>query len=284
MCANNDWMFIIGAICYGLAFLVALFTLRKANYHKNPTMLVLLIGAFVIQSLALYFRGLTIRAFPLVNPFEILQVLAWSAVALDLILRPLFRLKLLNLFASGLACILALFSFINPGWDYAPPVSPISFSPWVGFHAALAVFSYGIFAILGLTSMMYLIQHRGLAQHRGGTIFNRLPAIRQLDNINSKLIIFGISVLSISVAVGTMNWLSEPRTVSITKILVAIGIWLAYIIVLWLRKTNRLIAAPYAWACLMLFLCVLLSLWPLTHRAEPLAPVNPASLLDDANN
>ena len=276
-------MFILAAVCYTIAFLVALLTLRKANSLKHPLILSVLMAAFIVQSLALYLRGLEIRAFPLTNPFEILQVLAWSAIAIDLVMRPLFHLRLLNLFASGLASILSIFSLCNPAWDYVPPVSPLGFSPWVGFHAALAIFSYGIFAILGLTSMMYLIQHKSLENHRGGLLFSRLPAIRQLEIINTKLIGFGVSVLTISVAMGVLNWISEPRSVSLIKLSVALAIWLAYLIVLWLRKTNRLFAAPYAWTCLILFLFVLLSLWPLTQRTNNEARVDPYSLLDDAH-
>ena len=41
------------------------------------------------------------------------------------------------------------------------------------------------------------------------------------------------------------------------------SIWLAYLVVLFLRLGNRLYARKLAWTCIALFLVALVSIWPI---------------------
>ncbi|MEM9227943.1 MAG: cytochrome c biogenesis protein CcsA, partial [Verrucomicrobiota bacterium] len=223
-------LFWIGSLLYALAFLFALASISSNREHIRTIFMTLLAGGFIFQSLGLYFRGIQEHAFPTSNPFEVLQVMAWCAICLNLILRQIFKLKLLNFFSAGLAAVVGIVSLAVPGWDYIPPLSPLEGSPWVGFHAALAVFSYGVFGVLAITSLMYLMQNHGLTRRKSGGIFSLLPAIRQLEDINSKLIMLGVSVLTVSIAVGFLNWISQPGTVGVIKLLIAVAVWVAYLV------------------------------------------------------
>lgn len=266
--ADDRWLLWVGSVFYGVAFLLKLAALRRGVAWRASGF-VLLIAGFVFQSLGLFLRGLKDHSLPLTNAFEIMQAVAWSAIALDLVVRPLFNLKLLNLFASGLGAILAAISLFLIGFDHVLPPLEAPRSPWIGFHAALAVFSYGVFGVLALTSLMYIIQHHGLEARRSGGIFDRLPAIRQLEDINGRLIAFGVSVLTVSVAVGVLDLMAQPGSVGWLKVGVALAVWAGYAFVLILRQLNRLVGAPFAIACVALFTGALLSLWPLTHHSEP---------------
>ncbi len=268
MFADDRIFFWIAAGLYTVSFALALVTLPTRHSVTRVAFHTILIGGFVFQGLGLYVRGIRVQAFPLVNEFEVLQALGWLAVLLDLIIRPLFKLRLLSFFTAALAAGLCTTSLLVPAWDY-PPESIGAGTPWVGFHAALAIFSYSVFALLAVTSLMYLIQHHGLEKKRAGGIFALLPAIRQLEDINSRLILLGVSVLSVGVATGFLNWLTYPATVSTTKLWIACAIWAAYLVVLILRLTNRLFASRFAGACLALFLLALLSLWPLVPGKKP---------------
>lgn len=279
---EDRWLFWVGSVLYGCALLMALASIKSRKPVWHTGMLVLIISGFLFQSMALFLRGLIDKAFPLTNPFEILQVLAWSAIALDLVLRPIFRLRLLNLFSAGLAGLLGLVSLSVSSWDVPPVISETASSPWVGFHAALAVFSYAIFGILAITSLMYIIQHIGLEQRKSGGIFDRLPAIRQLEDINGKLIIFGVTILTLSVAIGILDLLASPGTVSLLKVMVSLAVWFSYTVVLILRRIHRLVAAPFAIACVALFAGALLSLWPLTENTTDDEPPAARVLIDDA--
>lgn len=274
----------IGSGLYTAAFLLALFTLFKQQARWYYTFTFILYTGFLAHTLGLYQRGVMIHTFPLTNPFEIVQTLAWAAIALNLVLRQLFKLRLLQFFSSGLGAFLTGITLLIPSWDYAAYPTALTGNPWVGFHAGLAIFSYSVFGILAITSLMYLIQNYGLQHMCSGTIFARLPAIRQLEEINSKLIMLGVSILSIAITIGLLNWIAEPGTIGLVKLVVAIAVWSAYIILLLLRKKTIVVAAPFAQACVGLFFIALISLWPLTRRGDVSPAQDPPSSKTDVSN
>lgn len=268
----------IGCILYAVAFVLALCSIFKEKPVLHKLFTVLLFLGFFLQTIGLYMRGVDNHSFPLKNPFEIVQTLAWVAIALNLILRQMFKLRLAQFFASGLGGALGGMALLIPSWDYTPETTSLAGNPWVGFHAGLAIVSYGVFGVLAITSFMYLIQNYGLQNMRSGSIFARLPAIRQLEEINSKLILLGVSILSIAIIIGFLNWVSEPGTIGFVKLSVAVGVWLSYITILYFRKKNKLVASPFAQSCVFLFVLALFSLWPLTSRGGDTAhQVNPKS-------
>ncbi|WP_309386955.1 cytochrome C assembly family protein [Cerasicoccus frondis] len=271
-----------GCIFYGLAFLFALAPMIRRREYPHVIFMALLIGGFIFQSFGLYVRGLEIHAIPLSNTFEVFQVLAWSAVGLNFILRQLFQLRLLNFFSSAFGFGLSLVALSIPSWDDAAPPLELSGSPWVGFHAALAIFSYGVFAVLALTSLMYLMQDRALKRMKTGGLFGMLPAIRQLEVINYKLISLGVSILSVAVVIGFLNWLQAPHAVGLVKLTIAMAVWLAYLFVMVQRRRNQLVARAFAKACLGLFIVALVSLWPLTQRSPAHPQADGVEFLDNA--
>ncbi|WP_309398977.1 cytochrome C assembly family protein [Cerasicoccus maritimus] len=272
-----------GCIFYGLAFLFALAPLIRRREYPHVIFMALLIGGFIFQSFGLYVRGLEIHAIPLSNTFEVFQVLAWSAVGLNFMLRQTFQLRLLNFFSSAFGFGLSFISLAIPSWDNTAPPLELSGSPWVGFHAALAILSYGIFSVLALTSLMYLIQDKALKNMQFGGWFGMLPAIRQLEVINVKLISIGVSILTVAVTIGFLNWLQAPHAVGLVKLTIALAVWLAYLYILLQRRRNQLVARTFAKACLGLFIVALVSLWPLTQRSPAHPQADGVEILDDAN-
>jgi len=271
-----------GCILYGLAFVYAFVAVVRRWEHRNFIFLALLAGGFTFQSFGLYVRGLELGSFPLTNTFEVFQVIAWCAVGLNFALRQLFKLRLLNFFSSAFAFGLAFISLGVGAWDNASPPPTITGSPWVEFHAALAVLSYGIFAVLALTSLMYLMQDRALTEKRTGRWFSLLPAIRQLETVNIKLIGLGVSLLTVSVAIGALNWMQAPGAVGLVKLVIAVAVWLAYLVVMILRRRRKLLARRFAQVCVVLFVVALISLWPLTQRSADFPVANGAGFVNDA--
>ena len=252
-----------GAMLYGLSFTYAFISLRIKRKQYHLVFYILLTVGFAFQSVGLYERGLIDQSFPLNNTFEILQVIGWSAVMIEFVIRPAFNIRMLGFFTAALSACLCLLSFSTNSWDTVVTVPTDPRNPWISFHAAIAVFSYGIFAILAVTSVMYLIQHRGLERRQTGEIFTRLPSVKQLDNIGKRLLLAGVSLLTIAIAMGFANLLKEQDGVGYGKLIAAMIVWLSYLITYRIRVSKRLIASQFAWACVLLFLLALLSLWPL---------------------
>lgn len=265
----------LGALLYLAGFLVGLIGLTRRHSPAGlRTMLnILLIGGWSFQWLGLYQRGLVGRGCPLGNTFEIVQFVAWSAMLVYFFVGSTFRVSLLGLFTAGYAATLALVSLLIPQWDLVRGQKLFGNNPWIETHAALAVFSYGVFGLLTLTSLMQLLQNWSLKNKRLNGLFWFLPSVVQLEQINYRLVLLGVTLLSISLSVGASWWVRNIESVHLPKLMVTVGVWLAYLTVLLLRWRGRLVSVRFAWVCLILFGLALLSLGPVNSNRHGYQPV-----------
>jgi len=260
---------------YLAGFLTGLLGLtRKQPGAGLRTMLnVLLVCGWGFQMMGLYLRGMAGKGCPLGNTFEIVQFVAWSAMLLYFFVGAAFRVSLLGLFTAGYAALLALVSLLIPHWDLVRGQKFFGQNPWIEVHAALAVFSYGVFGILALTSLMQLLQNWSLKNKRLNGLFWFLPSVTQLEQINYRMVLLGVVLLTFSLGVGASWWLRNTDSVHLPKLMVTIGVWLAYVIVLLLRWRGRLVSVRFAWVCLVLFCLALLSLGPVNSNRNSYKPV-----------
>ena len=254
----------LGAGLYLAGFLTGLVALTRRQPSGGPRTIlnVLLAGGWIFQMAGLYVRGLAVGGCPLGNTFEIVQFVAWSAMVLYFFVGATFRGSLLGLFTAGYAAALALVSLLIPAWDLAHGSRIFGPNPWIELHAALAVFSYGVFGLLALTSLMHLLQTWSLKQKRLNGLFWFLPSVVQLDQINYRLLALGVLLLTFSLGVGAAWWLRDTASVDLPKLVVTLGVWLVYFVVLLLRWRTRLVSVRFAWVCLVMFFVALLSLGP----------------------
>jgi len=264
-----------GVAFYLAGFGYALAAALRAREHGRPAFYTLIGSGFAAQSAGLYLRGLETHSLPVGNAFELLQALAWVTIFLKLILRATLRLRLLGFFAAGLAAALGVISLFMPSATRPPMGVAEAGNPWIEFHVALAIFSYGVFGLLATTSMMYLIQRRGLERKRTGGIFGLLPSLAELDSLNRQLLLVGAWALSVAVALGALDWVQQPGGVSATKLGVTVAVWVGYLVAGWMRWRNRLVSTHYAWSCVGLFALAILSLWPVSRGHNAVVP--PAS-------
>ena len=260
--------FAIAAAIYGGAFLFGLISLLMRRAYSRTIMFSLLCGGFLIQTIALNLRGTEIKACPLGNPFEIMQFLAWSLVLLFFIIGPAFRLRLLGGFTAGLATLLVAGSFALPSWDAPYPPGIFGDNHWIELHAALAIFSYGFFAILSLVSAMFLIQQHGLKKKQFKGVYQYLPSVQQLDLMARRLLIIGVIVLTASLAFGAVFWINNFELVPIFKLTATCLIWLGYLTVFILRIQKKLVTRRHAIATIALFILAMASLWPVQSARD----------------
>ncbi|MBI2516661.1 MAG: cytochrome c biogenesis protein CcsA [Opitutae bacterium] len=254
----------IGAVLYLAGFGAGIIALARRQQDGARTVLnTLLAGGLLLQTAGLYVRGMAVGGCPLGNKLEIVQFVAWSAMVLYFLVGPAFRVSLLGLFTAGYAGCLAFFSLLIPEWDVTRGVKIFGHNPWIEFHAALAVFSYGVFGILTLTSIMHLLQNWNLKHKRLDGLFWFLPSLVQLDQINLRLLLAGVGLLSLSLGVGASWWVRDTASVDGPKLTLTVGIWLAYLVTLLLRWRRHLNSGRFAWLCLALFTAALLSLGPI---------------------
>lgn len=258
---DRQWIW-IAAACYLVGVLIG--TLALVRHRKQPAGTIYLIVAigFVVQTIGLYLRGLEVKGCPLGNTFELFQFTAWSATALYLVVGLTFRLSLLGYFTSLLSLVLTSVSLAIPAWDATRRVGVFGGNVWIEFHAALALFSYGVFALLALTSIMFLLRNYSLKNKQLSGAFAFLPSIRELDHISVRLLTVGVTLLSASLLVGAAHWVRAIDTVNVSKLLVTVAIWIAYGVAFFMRRSGKLYGTRLSWVCIILFGAALLSVYP----------------------
>ncbi len=261
----------LGALLYLAGFVTGLLALVRRS--PAPTLRAvlnsLLVAGWITQMAGLYVRGLATGGCPLGNTFELVQFVAWSAMVLYFFVGTAFRLSLLGLFAAGYAATLAIISLLIPAWDVTHGQKIFGDNPWIELHAALAVFSYGVFGLLALTSVMQLLQNWSLKHKRLNGLFWFLPSVVQLDQINTRMLSLGVLLLTFSLAVGSVWWLRDTASVNLPKLIVTLGVWFVYSVVLLLRWRALLVSVRFAWVCLVMFFLALLSLGPVNSSRQP---------------
>ncbi|MEY4488657.1 MAG: hypothetical protein RIQ79_1165 [Verrucomicrobiota bacterium] len=270
---DKTWLW-IAAACYLAGVVMGTIALWRERRHSRAVMYVIVAAGYTFQTFGLYLRGLEVKGCPLGNTFELFQFTAWSAATLYLIIGPAFRLSLLGYFTALLSAALTFTALAVPAWDATRRVGIFGGNPWIEFHAALALFSYGIFGLLALTSVLYLLRHYSLKSKRLGGVFAFLPPIRDLDQIGYRLLGAGVAILAISLAVGSVHWLRDLSSVASFKLVATVGILVAYGTTLALRAAGRLVGQRFASVCALLYLAALLSLWPV-NSSRPAAPTTP---------
>lgn len=265
-------LFWVAALGYAGAFGFALHALLRHRRYSRTSMLVLMGASWGVQTYGMALRGGEIGGCPLGNVFELLQFVAWSLVVLYFLVGPAFRMSLLGFFAAGLAVLLSLVALLVPVWDAAYGASFFGSDPIVEAHASLAVFSYGVFAILALVGLMFQVQHWGLKHRRNVGVYSLLPSIVQLDQIGYRLLGVGMGILTLSLGFGIVLYTSGHDAVSGTKFAATWAVWLGYAILLFLRWRGVVIGTGFARSAMALFLAALLSLWAVdAGRHSPVA-------------
>ncbi len=275
---DRMWLWAAAAL-YFAGFAHGTIALLRQGKPSSGIAYALIAAGYVLQLIGLGIRGRAVGGCPLGNQFEIYQFTAWSAITLYLVVGATFRLSLLGYFTACLASTLTLISLGLPGWDATARTHIFGHNPWIELHAALAVFSYGVFGLLALTSIMFLLRNYSLKSKQLGGWFSFLPSIRDLDHMGVRLLGAGAAILGIALLVGSFHWLRDTAAVHSTKILVTLTVWSAAATAFGLRLRGVLLARRFAWTCLMLFIAAMLSLFVVErsrHAAAGAAIARPA--------
>lgn len=268
---DRSWLW-LAAECYAVGLLLGTWSLLRGNRQSGVLLNTVIAVGYVFQVIGLWLRGRAVGGCPLGNAFEIYQFTAWSAITLYFIVGVPFRLSLLGYFTSCLAAALTLVSLLIRSWDATRREHIFGGNAWIELHAALALFSYGVFALLALTSLMFLLRNYSLKHKhpRGGFTF--LPSILDLDHMSVRLLVIGVSLLTISLALGSVYWLRDLPSVNVTKLLLTVAVWIISVVALGLRLKGRLLAQRFSWVGVFLFAAAMLSLWPVDASRHALPP------------
>jgi HemX protein len=266
---DRTWLWAAAGF-YFAGFALGTISLLRAGRPSGAATYVLIALGYVLQLVGLGLRGRAVGGCPLGNLFEFFQFTAWSATTLYLVVGVTFRNSVLGYLTSCLAALLTLVSLAIPAWDATRRTHVFGGNPWIELHAALALFSYGVFALLALTSIMFLLRNHSLKSKHVGGSFSFLPSILDLDHIGVRLLGAGVGILAVSLAVGSVYWVDDTSSVDYPKLLITAAVWIGYTAALALRLQGKLLSKRFAWSCVGLFVAALLSLNPVDKSRNPI--------------
>ncbi len=272
----DRFLLLAGAVVYGFALAPTLYFLLRRRPPPHQFIFGVVLIGFGLQSIGLHLRGMAVGSCPVGNPFEILQFISWSIILIYIFTGTIFRATVLGTMSAMLAGLLGLLSAAVPGWDEDRTFRPLGGNPWIESHAALAFLSYGVFGLLAVTSVIYLLQNHSLKEKRWASALQFLPSIVQLEAVHFRLLSVACGIFTISIGIGLMYWVSTPDPDLSGKLLVMTALWAAYLGVWVLRMLQRLYGMRLAWINITLFMVALLSIW-VVEAYRPSPGQNPTS-------
>lgn len=247
-------LLVASTLCFAVACAASWWALRQERRAPSWVRLGFMTAGFVLQSGFLYIRGEAHGRCPLTSGFEILVFVSWSMALIYFVVGPGFRLSLLGFFTAPL---IVIFQGIGLAMFHPVVPSPRAADYWLELHAALALISYGAFALSFVAGIMFLLQDRYLRAGKMDGLFYHLPPIHHLGQALSRLLWLGFLLLSIGIAAAF-----KMATLPETHKLVAIAIvWLAYAVVLALKVLRGMGSRKVARAALVAFAFPIISYW-----------------------
>lgn len=110
-------------------------------------------------------------------------------------------------------------------------------SPLFAIHAGSAVLGYAAFGLSAVYGTLSLVLHRALKRRRFGLIFDRLPSLDVLTRMSLIAATVGAGFLGVAIALG-LTWarIEFPGFVSDPKVVMTVGTWAAYVLILLAHK------------------------------------------------
>ena len=246
--------------------LCALLYLSGVIFHRRTIMLWgSVIGA---AALAIQMAGMILRWWesyqmsyghaPLSNLYESLVFAAWAIMLIYLVMEYRTKQRALGVFPALFAFLeMAYASFSTGVNSKIQPLLPALKSNWLIAHVVTCFIGYAAFAVSFGISILYIA--RESKQETCGSAHSLLPDLRQLDELNYQMVLFGFLWLSLGIITGSVwadlawgaYWSWDPKE---TWSLIT---WLIYAALLHARNMKGWRGSRVAWLSIIGFGCVL---------------------------
>jgi cytochrome c-type biogenesis protein CcsB len=139
---------------------------------------------------------------PITNLHEALSFFALTLVGAFIAFERRYKVFILGSFVTPLALVLMIVSSLFP--SAITPLNPSLMSRWLAVHTVLAFLGYAAFALAFGAGIMYLIQEHFLKSRKLGAMYQKLPSLEILDEINYRCLTFGFPLLTFAIISGAI--------------------------------------------------------------------------------
>jgi len=195
---------------------------------------------------------------PLSNLYESLVFAAWAIMLIYLVMEYRTKQRALGVFPSLFAFLAMAYASFSTGVNSKiQPLLPALKSNWLIAHVVTCFIGYAAFAVSFGISILYIA--RQSRQEPSGGALSLLPDLRQLDELNYQMVLFGFLWLSLGIITGSVwadlawgtYWSWDPKE---TWSLIT---WLIYAALLHARAVKGWRGNRVAWLSIIGFCCVL---------------------------
>ncbi|NWF76352.1 MAG: c-type cytochrome biogenesis protein CcsB [Nitrospirae bacterium] len=228
-------LFELALTFYFAATIISITELFKSSKITSKLIILLAGIGFILHTINIIYRYGISGYIPITNPHEATSFFTWCIVVLFFILEFRYKVALLSSFIMPIVFLLMISSSMMS--REIKPLAPVLQSYWLGIHTFLAFLGNAAFAMSFGIGFMYLVQEHYVKSKRLGGLFERLPSLQTLDEMNYRLITFGFPLFSLAIITGALwaetawgrywNW--DPREVW------SLITWFIYAIVLHAR-------------------------------------------------
>lgn len=162
----------------------------------------------VLAGLLLHLSGLVARGFeeggfPAASLREVLFLLAFAGISVYLVANFRYRLEVMGIIILPLVVALMAITMLIP--DEPSQVTAGWRMSLRAVHIVPAILGVSFLFLTFATSIVYLIQERGLKSHRPLKLFSALPSLERCDRISYLSLGWGFAFLTIVVVTGALT-------------------------------------------------------------------------------
>jgi cytochrome c-type biogenesis protein CcsB len=187
---------------YGIATVAYLVYLVKPQKTLGLAADWLILSGFLVHGTFTVLRYYEAGHTPITNLHESLSFFSLTIAGVFVAFNRKYHVAILGSFVTPLAFLLMLASSIYP--SAIPLLPPALMSKWLLVHSSLAFLSYATFTVAFGAAVMYLIQERFLKKKRLGSLYQKLPSLDVLDEINYRCLSFGFPLLTVAIITGAI--------------------------------------------------------------------------------
>ncbi|HMK44456.1 MAG TPA: c-type cytochrome biogenesis protein CcsB [Dissulfurispiraceae bacterium] len=228
-------LFEFALTCYFAAAIIAIGDLVRGHKETSRLTIWVTLGGFVLHTAAIIFRYSTAGHLPIASMHEAASFFAWCITLIYLLLHIRYRIGILGSFIIPIIFLMMLSASFLP--RQIKPLTPVLQSSWLLIHTFLAFLGNAAFAVAFGVGIMYLIQEHYLKSKRLSGLFQRLPSVQVLDDINYRMITVGFPLLSLAIITGALwaenawgsYWRWDPKETW------SLMTWLIYAMILHIR-------------------------------------------------